>query len=213
MMKNEKKGIRKFITGVTKKFLHYVGVYKPRGLEIEELKRNGMKVGKNVLIDPRVMIDRNFSYLISIGDNSTICADVKLLAHDTTVFRFANGHGRAGRIDIKENCIISVGAIIMPGVTIGPNALIGAGSVVNKDIPPNSCVAGVPARYYGSFKDMVEKHKRSLEDGFIVDGREILGDGPISDERKQELLSKSEDGPIYLKNIHTFHNYPLLEID
>ena len=78
-----------------------------------------------------------------------------MLAHDSTIYSFTGGYGKLGKIDIKENCIIGNYSIILPGVTIGPNVLVATGSVVNKDVPPNTCVGGVPARYYSSFEDFV----------------------------------------------------------
>lgn len=51
-----------------------------------------------------------------------------------------------GPIEIRDNCQIGVRATILPHVTIGPNSIVGACSVVTKDVPPNTVVAGVPAR-------------------------------------------------------------------
>jgi len=139
-------------------------ILKPTHKEkIDILRKKGLKTGKKVLIDPTAKIDYHTCFLISIGDNSIINAGVHLLAHDSTIGRFTGGYRRMGRIDIKENCIIGVNSVILPGVTIGPNALVAAGSVVNKDIPPNTCVAGVPARYYGKFSDIIEKNKEDID--------------------------------------------------
>lgn len=50
-------------------------------------------------------------------------------------------------IAVRRGASIGAGAVILPGVTIGENALIGAGSVVTKNVPPNQVWAGTPARY------------------------------------------------------------------
>ena len=59
-----------------------------------------------------------------------------------------------GRIEIFDNVFIGAHAIILSPVNIGPNAVIAAGAVVNKDVPPGSVVAGVPAKVIGSFEDL-----------------------------------------------------------
>lgn len=58
----------------------------------------------------------------------------------------AEGWERGRPITIGANCWFGAGAIVLPGVTIGDNCVIAAGAVVNKDIPANTLVAGVPAR-------------------------------------------------------------------
>lgn len=58
----------------------------------------------------------------------------------------ADGWERGRPITIGKNCWFGAGAIVLPGVTIGDNCVIAAGAVVNKDIPANTLVAGVPAR-------------------------------------------------------------------
>lgn len=54
---------------------------------------------------------------------------------------------------------IGANAIILPDVAIRPNAIIAAGAIITKDVPPNSVVAGVPARVIGTFDDFFEKRK------------------------------------------------------
>ncbi|MDQ2775349.1 MAG: acyltransferase [Acidobacteriota bacterium] len=90
-------------------------------------------------------------YLVSIGKHVTIASRVSFITHDggTWVFREQPKYREVikyGRIVIHDNCFIGARAIILPGVSIGPNAVVATGSVVTKSVPSNTVVAGVPAR-------------------------------------------------------------------
>jgi acetyltransferase-like isoleucine patch superfamily enzyme len=92
-------------------------------------------------------------YLVSIGPRVGIAAKVVFITHDggTRVFRDQAGYENVikyGRITIHENSIIGYGVILLPGVEIGPNSVVAAGSVVTKSVPPNSLAMGVPARVF-----------------------------------------------------------------
>lgn len=102
--------------------------------------KQGMKVGKNV----RFLGNHNFGsepFLIEIGDDVTVSADVTFVIHD--------------------NCFIGAGTIIMPGVEIGPNAVVGAGSIVTKDVAPETVVAGIPIREICSLEEYALKSKNA----------------------------------------------------
>lgn len=62
-------------------------------------------------------------------------------------------------IEINENVFIGAGARILPGVSVGPNAIVAAGAIVNKDVLPGTVVGGVPARVIGSFEDLMKNRK------------------------------------------------------
>ena len=91
-------------------------------------------------------------YLISIGKNVLISTNVTFLTHDGGISvlnklnRKYKDITKFGRIVIEENCFIGHSSIIMPGVTIGKNSIIGAGAIVTKDIEEGSVVVGVPAK-------------------------------------------------------------------
>jgi acetyltransferase-like isoleucine patch superfamily enzyme len=88
-------------------------------------------------------------FLIEIGDNVTITNGVGFITHDGGVGMFRKeypGINVFGRIVVKNNVFIGVQTIILPGVTIGNNVVIGAGSIITKDIPDNVVVAGAPAK-------------------------------------------------------------------
>lgn len=115
----------------------------------------------------RVMImDRKiplYSELISIGNNVWIASGVHFVTHDVCHYML-NGlkDGRKyfeklGCIEIGDNVFVGTGATILYDVKIGNNVVIAAGTYVNKDIPDNSVVGGVPAKVLGSFDDFKAK--------------------------------------------------------
>jgi len=76
---------------------------------------------------------------IHIGDGTHIANGAIILSHDAC--RSLKLHTRIGK-----NCLIGVRSIILPGVIIGDSSIVAAGAVVSKDVPPNSLVAGNPAK-------------------------------------------------------------------
>ena len=138
--------------------------------EIEEYKTKGLNIGKNCsLISP----GPNFGsepYLITIGDNTTVSFDVAFVTHDagTRVLRHLAKNEKEkqtviyGKIVIGNNCFIGCRTTILPGVTIGDNTIIGAGSVVNRDIPSNCVAAGVPCKVICTLDEYKKKHSEDL---------------------------------------------------
>ena len=135
--------------------------------ELQTYIDKGLKVGKNCqFISP----GPNFGsepYLIEIGDNTTVSFDVAFVNHEggTRVLRrLAETEEEKqtiiyGKIVIGKNCFIGCRATILPGVEIGDNTIIGAGSVVNRDIPANCVAAGVPCKVICTLDEYKEKHK------------------------------------------------------
>lgn len=118
-------------------------------------------VGNNVRIMPRKI--PLYPQLIRFHNNVRIASGVTFVTHDNIHYLLRNKYKsrqfleKIGCIEIMDNVFIGSNCQIMYDVRIGPNAIVAAGSVVTKDVPENSIVAGVPAKVIGSFDKYVEK--------------------------------------------------------
>jgi UDP-3-O-[3-hydroxymyristoyl] glucosamine N-acyltransferase len=100
-------------------------------------------------------------YLITLGNRVMITAGVRFITHDGTVLLFRDRYPTldlVGPIRLGDNVFVGMNSIILHGVTIGSNCVIGAGSVVNRDIPSGQVAAGVPARVICTLDEWWEKH-------------------------------------------------------
>jgi acetyltransferase-like isoleucine patch superfamily enzyme len=81
-----------------------------------------------------------------------VIEDFVQLGSHCSVYSISTIDGKKGRVTLKENCRIGSHTIIMPGVTIGKNAVVGAHSFVNKDIPDNVVAFGSPVKIIKSLE-------------------------------------------------------------
>lgn len=132
----------------------------------EYLRSLGCKVGEGTRFTGKANAG-NDPYLIEIGSDCLISSNVTFLAHDGGV-KVLNSLGyfegqlmdKMARIKIGNNCFIGCDAVIMGGVTIGDNVIIGTRSVVTKDIPSGMVAAGMPARVICTIEEYYEKNKK-----------------------------------------------------
>jgi acetyltransferase-like isoleucine patch superfamily enzyme len=138
-----------------------------RGDQVLYWRYNGVKVGKYCQINAELRGTE--PWLVEIGDRVTVAEGVRFITHDgaSRLFRdllpnssvFGN---RFGTIRIHDNCFIGCCAIILPDVEIGPNSIVAAGSVVTRNVPPETVVGGVPARRICSLEEYIEKYLRRM---------------------------------------------------
>lgn len=156
---------------------------------LEKLTERGLVLGDNVSIIDEFFFDPSHCFLISIGDNCTIAPGVRLIAHDASTFQFL-GYTKIGRIDIGENCFIGDSVTVLPCVTIGHDSIIGAGSVVTKDIPSGMIAAGNPARIICPVAEYLEKIKK-IASGKTIFNKEYFIDN-LDKAKRDEILQSVE---------------------
>lgn len=123
----------------------------PRKLRPAILRQLGAQVGKDVFIGDYVRVDLNHSDMIVIEDGVHIAGDCRLLCHKKDLSNYPKWdvYGmqpyKYGKIHLKRNCAIGTGCIVMPRVTVGEGAVVGAGSLVTNDIPAWNLAVERPA--------------------------------------------------------------------
>ncbi len=126
-------------------------IYAFKG-SIDAARYLGVKVGEDCRLYSTSFGDE--PWLVSIGNRVTVTAGVQFITHDGSTWLLRDGKGRRYRyapIEIGNDVFIGGNSIVLPGVRIGNRVVVGAGSVVNRSIPDNCVVAGVPARFIGTF--------------------------------------------------------------
>ncbi len=126
--------------------------------------------GKNIFLGNKVIINMNCTFVdnhrIEIGDNVLIASNVQIYTathstdvHERMVWDWQEGddicYTIARPVRIEDGVWIGGGAILLPGVTIGKNSVIGAGSVVTRSIPANCVAVGNPCRVIRHLKSLL----------------------------------------------------------
>ena len=124
---------------------------EPRKLRPWVMKKIGCHMGKDVFVGDNVRIDAGHADLIYVGDHAHITGGCRLLCHQRDLRDYRVGDDaaklpyRLGEIHIGKGVMIGMESLIMPGVTIGDGAIVGAYSLVTKDIPAWTIATGRPA--------------------------------------------------------------------
>lgn len=126
--------------------------FEPRKLRPWVLRKIGAKVGRNVFVGSKVWIDSGHADMLILEDHVHIAGECTLLCHQRNLSNYCIGDDYAklgykvANIHLKKGCLIGQRTMVMPGVTIGEGAIVGAYSLVTKDIPAWTIATGRPAK-------------------------------------------------------------------
>lgn len=114
-----------------------------------------MEVGKETSFALMVMVDVMFPERIKVGDNTIIGYNTTILAHEYLIDEY-----RIGDVIIGDRVLIGANSTILPGVTIGNDAIISAATLVNADVPEGCFVGGNPMRIIYTKEEMLERNAK-----------------------------------------------------
>ncbi|MGZ5915432.1 MAG: acyltransferase [Hyphomicrobium sp.] len=124
----------------------------------ERLLASGARVGRGAFIGSGCVFDYDFGFLLDIGAGAVISSECVVELHDSCLPNaLGEGPVRVGRVRIEERAYIGVRSIILPGVTVRRGAIVGAGSLVNREIPAGEVWAGVPVRRIGTVAELAQR--------------------------------------------------------
>lgn len=145
---------------ITRKFIHVLGNFL-RFIHLSLLRASGAKIGKNTMISLGAKIDTRRGQVV-IGDNCLITHGCYILSHDGAAHVINSEDDGKGKIVIGNNVFVGVNSVILRNVTIGDHSIIGAGSLVNIDIPEGVVAAGNPIKILKEipkpYKTLPKKH-------------------------------------------------------
>lgn len=168
---------------LNKIYLKIIAKFNP----VKYAKKIGVNMGEDIHIYGNA--SKMFGtepWAINLGNHVHITDEVRFINHDggTLIFRYQEPDLEITKKIIIGNYVyIGIKAIILPGVKIGNNCIIGAGAIVTHDIPDNSIAVGVPARVIKTTDEYLKKiRKESLHVGHLV--------GKEKDLELQKILNK-----------------------
>ena len=168
-----------------------------REVPTETLIKRGMKVGSNFNRQQGCFLDPTHCFLITIGDDVTMSIRVTVMAHDASTKKTL-GYTKIGQVHIGNHVFIGANATILPGVTIGDYAVIGADSIVTHDVPARTVVAGVPAKEICSVDEYVARFQSQMNEANTF-GDEYRMGYDLDESKKKKILAATDGKIAFIK--------------
>lgn len=163
----------------------------------EDLIAAGLRVGDNFVRMVGVIIDPAHCHHIVIGNDVTLAPRVHVLAHDASLKRHLN-YVRIANVMIGDRVFVGADTVIMPGVTIGNDSVIGANSTVTKSIPSGVVAAGSPAKVICSLEDFLARHRENMKHRPVYGEEYSLRSNPSMELRRKMYADLCDGGPGYI---------------
>ena len=168
-----------------------------REVPTEMLVRRGMKVGRDFNRQQGCFLDPTHCFLISIGDDVTMSIRVTVMAHDASTKKTL-GYTKIGQVHIGNHVFIGANATILPGVTIGDYAVIGAGSIVTHDVPERTVAAGNPAKVICSTEEYNDRFRAEMNETNTFEEDYRMGSG-LDEAKKKEMIARTADTVAFIR--------------
>lgn len=137
------------------------------GAPLAGVRFHEVRIGRNVIVMPGCLMMSAGG--ITIDDGAMIAANVQLISNNHDLYERQVITCRP--VHIGKNAWIGAGATILPGVTVGDNAVVGAASVVTRDVAPDTIVAGNPAKFVRHIQP-----RDPSDDNIVRHGQDSCGD-------------------------------------
>jgi acetyltransferase-like isoleucine patch superfamily enzyme len=173
------------------------------------LRNKGVTIGEGTELFGHITIDCTRPCLVEIGRNCILTDGVILLTHgyDWIVLRekFGEMLCSSGKVVLEENVFVGVNAVILKGVRIGKNTIIGAGSIVTHDIPANCVAAGNPCKVIMSLEEYYKRRKMAYTKEAEAYALEIY----LKTKKIPKITDFWEEFPIFLQRTSNPDDLPV----
>ena len=152
-------------------WMHVIAMWAPlNGIRVFFHRLRGVRIGRRVQIVQGCFLEESRPWLITIEDDVRISAGATIITHDMVYSNLDwSIPYRYGPVVLKTKCIIGPRSVILPGVTVGESALVAAGAVVVKDVPPRTVVAGATATHLMDLDVGLAKARAKIEEYRAID--------------------------------------------
>jgi acetyltransferase-like isoleucine patch superfamily enzyme len=165
---------------------------------IAGLLAGGLKSSGRFYMGADVYIDAGFLWAITIEDGVTLAHDVQIIAHDSSI-RHEIGYTVVRPVVIASGAYLGAGARVLPGTTIGREAIIGAGAVVRQDVPERTLAVGNPARVIFRLDDVAARHRAAMETVPTFEVGPVAAGGATREQLDEMRCALERHGTIYVR--------------
>lgn len=135
-------------------------------------RKRGVKIGKDVHWGTNVVVDYPYPNFVTVEDGASLAGNDYILTHNKPMAYHRNcSEAFVAPVVVKKHAWVAINVTILPGVVIGEGAIVAAGSVVSKDIPPFTVAKGNPAKVVSDISELLRDNYSQDEFDSIMEYR------------------------------------------